>query len=390
MKFLKLLFKKETEHLISQTVILALVVGFAAGMVGQIVADVYINPYDQNLGLFDSNNQNIQPIVPELKKVKKFIGIQQDFEVNNSITKVYPSIVGIYNKKASSNDLLKKAYLPSDFLTTGSILTSDGWILSQGQIFNNLKKEQFTVIYNGKVYPVNQLVFDKLTGVSFLKIQASNLPVITLGDSDETSAGQLAVTLNYFSDILVSNIKNNEFIKTVKETDLVVSSESVNRSIVLSEGFSNNYLGAPLINLSGEMIGIISEAGKDNQTQTAVPINQFRNIILDVMRSGQIKRPFLGLNYIDIANAAGLDGNLLQNQKTGALIWQNPKANTPAAVAGLKANDIILTVDGLVIDKNTSLNDIINQYKSGDELVVEYFRQGKNLKANVKLGMIAK
>ncbi|MFA6322585.1 MAG: S1C family serine protease [Candidatus Buchananbacteria bacterium] len=389
MKIIDRLLKKEKGRVVSQTVILAMIFGFIAGVVGQIVSDVYIDPYGQNYNLSGAEN-DITPVIPELKKVKKFIGIQQDFEVNSSVVKVYPTLAGIYYKKAAGTDQLKRVYLANEILASGSVLTSDGWILTQGQVFNNSKKEQLAVVYSGKVYDASQLIFDRATGVTFIKIAGSNFPVISLGDSDEATTGQLALSLNYFGDTLVSNIKDKRYQKISKDDDLVVSSESNFMPILLSDSFKNNFVGSPLVNLSGEMIGIVSEAGKDSQFLTVVPVNQFRNVILDVLRSGVIKRPYLGLNYLDLTLAVGLDSALTQNQKTGILIWQSPKANSPAAAADLKANDIILTIDDQSLDANTNLTDILNQYQPNDEVVLNVLRQGKSLKVKVKLGTMSK
>jgi serine protease Do len=136
------------------------------------------------------------------------------------------------------------------------------------------------------------------------------------------------------------------------------------------------------------MIGVLAQGAPEAGSSYAVPVNQFRNIILDVLRNGQIKRPWLGINYVDLTGISGWDESLTQKQTHGALVWQNPKANTPAAQAGLKANDIILSIDGQPVDKNSRLADLVQVYKAGDELELEILRQGKTIKVKVKLGIL--
>ncbi len=139
-------FRKQKDQFISQVVILSMVFGFAAGVVGQIVADVYINPWRQDyLDQSLNTKGNLPSIIPELRRVKKFLGIQQDFEVNNSITKAAPALAGIYLKK-SGHDLLNQIYLPQDLQANGFVLTSDGWLISQGK--NNREKKKCKIKKN--------------------------------------------------------------------------------------------------------------------------------------------------------------------------------------------------------------------------------------------------
>jgi len=380
------LFKKQKEQFISQVVILSMLFGFAAGVVGQIVADVYIDPWRDSYAVDILNtNADTSSVIPELRRVTRFLGIQQDFEVNKSIEKITPGLVGIYSKKSSSSNGLSQIYLPQDLKTNGFILTSDGWLVSFGEIFKNYKRDQLVVVYAGKTFTIDNLVIDATTNVVFLKISASNLPVVVLGDSDEVTLGQLAITLNNLGEAIVVNIKNTDYANITSGDNFVTSSEEYSKSILLSGVLDDTYLGSPLINLGGEVIGIIKEISQDEKSVTAVPINQFRPIILDVLRDSIVKRPFLGVSYIDLAWAFGLDENLTQGLNRGALVYQNPKSGTPAAEAGLQENDIISSVDGQQIDKSSSLTELIQQYQPGDEIDLEIVRAGKTIIKTVTL-----
>jgi S1-C subfamily serine protease len=368
--------KEQKNRIISQVVILSMIFGFTAGIVGQIVADVYIDPWQQDFNGQNLNgNQDISTI-PELRRVKRFLGIEQDFEVNKSVEKVSPSLVGIYSKKPASSNLLNQIYLPENLQANGFILTSDGWVVSYGEAFANFRPEQLVVVYDNQVLSIENIITDSTTGVVFLKIPASNLPVVVLGDSDETISGQLAITLNSLNETIVTNIKNPDYQSVTSVNDYVISSEEYGKSILLTDILEDTYLGAPLVNLGGEIVGIIKEIDRSRGVVTAVPINQFRSLILDVLRSNIVKRPFLGVKYIDLAWAVGLGSSLTQQ---GALIWQNPTYNTPAADAELKEDDIIVSIDGQPVDKDSSLTELIQQYQPGDEIILEILRNGQTL-----------
>lgn len=383
------LFNKSKNQFISQVVILSIIFGFGAGVVGQIVTEVYFDPYGQDL-LYDNLNTNINSsnIVPELRRVKKFLGIEQDFEVNNSIEKTKQALVGVYLKKPESQSILKQAYLPQALKANGFILTSDGWLVSHGDIFKDHNIDELVVLHQGKVFEIEQAVVDSTTGVVFIKIAAGNLPVVVLGDSDELILGQLSIGLNSLNNATVTTIKNtNDFILEA-EKDLVMYSEKYGNAILLNTALSNQYLGSPLVNLGGEVVGIISGNGQQSGQARVIPINQFRSIILDVLRNNLIKRPYLGVSYIDLAWVNGIDIGLTQGLNRGALVYQNPDKLTPAAEFGLLKNDIILSIDGQLIDKDSSLTSLVQQYQPGDEINLEILREGKNITGTVNLAVL--
>src|SRR3989339_811417 len=106
MKFFKNRKNKigNTNRFISQVVVLAVIFGFFAGVVGQIFADVYLDPWPDGLIKLPGDNQDNPLNVPELRRVKRFLGIEQDFEVEKSIRQALPAMVGVYLKKAPGDN----------------------------------------------------------------------------------------------------------------------------------------------------------------------------------------------------------------------------------------------------------------------------------------------
>jgi len=382
------LFKKFKDQLVSEVVIVSIIFGFSAGVAGQIVADVYINPWEIDGLSLSNTNENSTLAVPELQRVKKFVGIEQDFEVNKTVTKIYPALCGVYLKKAESGGALSRVYLPGELQATGLIFTSDGWIMTYDPALATYKKEQLQISVSQKLYDADALVYDKLTGVWFIKISANNLPVVALGDSAEAAAGQLAVTLNAGSDAAVLNIQNPEFIFLENANSLAAPAEQFRKIINFTSALKGNYAGGPVANLDGEIIGIIKDIGDQKKVASAIPINQVRPAALNVLRSKQVKRPFLGVTYLDLAKAPGLPAVLSQGLSAGALIYQNPKAKSPAALAGLKINDIIVSVDNQRLDQNTDLTDVIMQYSPQAKVRLEIRRAGKTESIDATLELL--
>lgn len=385
MKFFKR--KDDSSAIISQVVILAMIFGFSSGVVGQIVADVYLDPWKQDYVLSDlTSNLNIS-VIPELRRVNRFLGIEQDFEVNKSLEKISPALIGVYLKKPSSATPTNQIYLPSDLVTNGFILTSDGWLVSFGQVFDT--NEDLVVLNNNRIYEVEKVIIDSTTGVAFIKIPANNLQVAVLGDSGDANLGQLEIVLNNLNQAVVTNIKSLDYMPINSASSLIMSSEKYSKSFLISDGITKKYLGSPLINLGGEVIGVINNIDESAGTATVTPINQFRSVMLDVLRSDIIKRVYLGIKYLDLSRVAGLSDDLTQRLDRGALVYENPLPASPAGRADVDKNDIILSVDGQLVDKNNSLTQMIQQYQPGDSVSLEILRGFQVLTREVVLSILA-
>ena len=356
---------------------MSIIFGFAAGVVGQIVSDVYIDPYDQDILL--NTGTSYPELIPELRPVKRFLGIEQDFEVSASIDRVATALVGIYQEKNSLTNILNQIYLPSDLVANGFILTADGWVVTY---LNDFNVDDLVVVYNNQVFDITEQVIDDVTGISFLKISANNLPVVVLGDSEEAALGQLEVVINDINQAVVTNIKSLDYASYDSAASFVLSSEDYNEMILLADNLEDNYVGSPLINLAGEVVGVV--AG-DN---TVIPINQFRFLIVDVLRNSLVRRSYLGVSYVDLAKTTGLKEEAIQGLTRGALIYQNPGRNTPAFIAGLKEDDVILSVDGQLINSENSLTELIQQYQPGDEVFLEISRDGQVITLSVVLAIL--
>ena len=186
------IFNRFKHNLISQAIIIAVVFGFVSGLVGGMISDVYFEDWQDNYLNANLNNMNGFQEFSELKPVKKIIGLSQDFAVADAVQKIKPAIFGLYLKKPSSGNLINQVYLNKDFLGNGFILTSDGWLVTATKVISAYKLDQVVVIYENNIYPVNKVVSDKISGVSFIKIEKNNLPVATLGDSSAVNLGQIA------------------------------------------------------------------------------------------------------------------------------------------------------------------------------------------------------
>jgi S1-C subfamily serine protease len=323
-----------------------------------------------------------------IEKVK----VEEESAIIDAIKKVTPSVVSIISIKKTEG-LFFGVYEEKEG-GTGFVITSDGLILTNKHVAYD-KKASYTVLTSdGHQYKAKIYSMDPLYDLAILKIEAKNLPVVELGDSDELQIGQRVIAIGYAL---------GEFQNTV--TTGIVSAK--NRSITASGTYGTEHLkgliqtdaainpgnsGGPLVNLKGQVVGVNVAVAQAENIGFAIPINFAKTAIESVIRTGKIARPYIGIRYVmitkEIASLNGLPvdyGALIYSEEIGQPAVLPGSA---AAKAGLKEGDIILKINDEKIDENNTLPNILQQYKPGDRVEILYNRDGKEYKTNLTFGKI--
>jgi S1-C subfamily serine protease len=151
--------------------------------------------------------------------------------------------------------------------------------------------------------------------------------------------------------------------------------------------------GGPLVNLKGQVIGIntaiASTTGTSSGVGFAIPINAVKKAIDSVRKTGTIKRPMLGVRYVNIDTTVAKQLSLSVDH--GALVRgdvQTPGVvpGGPAAAAGIKENDVILELNGERIDEDHPLANMLVKYAPDEEITLKVLRDGKESNIKVRLG----
>ncbi len=279
---------------------------------------------------------------------------------------------------------------------SGFIVSSDGMIVTNKHVVTIQGADQYTVVMNdGKTYDAKILATDPSSDVAVIKIDATNLPTLTLGDSGSTQIGDTVVAignaLGEYRNTVTKGIVSG-LARTITAGDSTGSSETLHNVIQTDAAINPGNSGGPLLNLSGQVVGINTAINSSGQLiGFALPINVVKQDLTAVQKNGKIERPYLGVRYLPI------NAQVQQDQKLsvdyGALIVAGSSANEPAIVsgspadkAGLKENDIILEIDGTKVTEQNDLSQIL-QEKSVDQTVTLKVLSGKDTKTvQVKLG----
>ena len=275
---------------------------------------------------------------------------------------------------------------------SGFIVSPDGLIVTNKHVVYD-KTAEYTVFTNdGKKYPAKVLARDSVNDVALIKIDATDLKAATLGDSDSVKLGQTAIAIGNAL---------GEFRNTVSVGVISGLSRSVTAG---GEGFGNETIqgviqtdaainpgnsGGPLLNLRGEVIAMNTAVASGAQNiGFAIPINQAKRAIESVKKTGTIKTPYIGVRYLlideDIAAKEKLsmtEGAIVRGNSDGPAVVKK----SPADKAGIRAEDIIISVNGDKITATSSLSQLIQKYNVGDTVSLEVRRGDKTLTIKITL-----
>lgn len=276
---------------------------------------------------------------------------------------------------------------------TGFIVTSDGLIVTNRHVVSDTEAEYSVVLSNNKKYSAKVLAADAILDVALIKIEAKNLPVARLGNSDSVRLGQTVIaignSLSEYPNTITKGIISGRNRRVVAGSGS--GSEVIEEALQTDAAINPGNSGGPLLNLSGEVIGINSAVNRAGEAiGFAIPINSVKKIITSVKQFGRIVRPWLGVRYVLINEEMAKANNLTVNY--GALIVKGQNKTdlavvpgSPADKAGLVENNIILTVNGVKIDESHSLATVVGKYSPGDIINLKILDKGEEKIIQVKL-----
>ena len=389
---------EKTNNKIILIVALATIFGMLSGLVGAIIARVYVLEKAFNIPLFGEINLSGDMLGSQrliIRDAKKVI-VEQNTKVQETINSAGDSIVAIFEKKKITNEkpdkniknIIDSAYNLKNEIAQGLIITSDGWIISSYALkgYNNdiATKTRESIIDgyviidgNKKIYSVENIILDTTANYSFWKIKADDLPVKAFVETDNIHNGQLVLAVNwsgssFVSTIVEKNEKDEKFYKT--------SDDFVNK-IKLSTVLDSDFFGSFIFNLNSGLVALINDEGEIRLISDFMPCI---NCLLD---EREIKYPELGINYLDLSeflfdskNIAG-KGALLYPDEKGVAV----KTGSPAEKIGLKGGDIILSINDILIDEKNKLENIIKKFFVDDEILIKYLRDGKEFEVKIIL-----
>jgi S1-C subfamily serine protease len=296
---------------------------------------------------------------------------------------------------------------------TGIIISSGGYIMTNRHVVPDGTTSVSVTLSNGTelkdVSVVGRTSPDDSLDLAFLKInntEGQKLIPAAIGDSSDVQVGDSVVAignaLGQFQNTVTSGIISG-YGRSVEASDdgssddgLGTTSDSTTENLddlfqtdaAINEGNS----GGPLVNLNGQVIGINTAIAGDAQNiGFAIPINDAKGLMNQVLETGKFSMPYLGVRYIPLTADVADEYNL--SVQNGAFIAPSSDptqpsvvSGSPAATAGLQTNDIITQVNGTDVDQTHSLTSLLDQELPGDSVTLTIIRGNQTLHVNVILG----
>lgn len=320
------------------------------------------------------------------------IAITENSATVSSVETVSPAVVSIVVTRDASESILNNNLFNFNFeqpqvgAGTGFIITSNGLILTNKHVVDT-KDAEYTVHMNdGEQYPAVLLDSDQFNDIALIKIEANDLPVVEFGDSDSLQIGQTVIAignaLGEYSNTVTKGVVSG-LSRTVTAGAANGRSETLEDIIQTDAAINFGNSGGPLINLAGQVIGVNTAISREGQlVGFAIPINQTKKAVESFKENGKIVRPYLGVRYLLLTEGMVSKNNLSVDH--GALIVRGSQPSdlaiipgSPADKAGLEENDIILEINGQIIDVGHSLVRHLQKYNPGDKITLKVLHDGE-------------
>ena len=327
----------------------------------------------------------------------------QILSYNNILQNVRTSIVNISIKKEikgnlySANPFFNDPFFREFFkgygdipqeriqksLGSGVIVSKDGYIVTNNHVIDGADEIIVNLAGDKKEYEAKLIGKDEKSDLAVIKIEAQNLNAVTFYDSDEVKVGDIVFALgNPFGvgETITQGIVSatgRSGVGIVEYEDFIQTDASIN------PGNS----GGALINSAGHLIGInsaiISKSGGNVGIGFAIPSNMVTSIATSLIDSGKFTRAYLGVTIADVSE----DMSSFYDDNYGALVT-GVEENSPAANAGLKRGDLIISVNGKKIESASELKNTIGSYPPNRVVNIKFLREKKIDIINVTLATL--
>ncbi|MCX8008670.1 MAG: trypsin-like peptidase domain-containing protein [Patescibacteria group bacterium] len=381
---------------------IAIVILLVGGIISSGITGVTWKTLEQQLSKFSMRIPSSSSSSQKFQSDEKVKVVYEESVVIDVVEKVSPSVVTIGVKKTRRvGDIFE--FNPFDpfegfrrrpgrtqqieqDIGSGFIVSSDGFVVTNKHVVNDPSATYNVITKDGKTYPAKKIYRDPSNDLAIIKIDASGLTPVEMGDSNKIRVGQLAIAigtaLGEFRHTVTTGVisgvgrgitAGSPFEGYVERLDNVIQTDAA-----INPGNS----GGPLLNSSGQVIGVNTAVSAEGQNiGFAIPINVIKESLKNFNETGQFNRPFLGIRYRNISR----DVAILNEVPEGAYILE-VVSGSPAETAGLQEADIITSINDTRLNGDNDLATVLSRKKVGEQIKLSVWRDGETLTITATLG----
>ena len=258
---------------------------------------------------------------------------------------------------------------------TGFIITSDGYVVTNYHVIEDGTKVTITT-HNDEEYPAEIVGYEANNDLAVLKVDAEDLPYVTLGKSTDLLVGDQVVAIGNVLSTFASSLT----VGYVSGVDRVVDTEGTAMNMIQTDvAINSGNSGGPLFNMNGEVVGITTAKFSGNSSSGAsiegigfaIPIDDVAGMIEDLMAYGYVTGAYLGVMVRDV------DTNTQSFGLPAGAFVESVSAGGAAERGGVQAQDIITEVGGYAVTSVSDLTRMLRKFKAGDTVSVEVYRAGQ-------------
>lgn len=262
---------------------------------------------------------------------------------------------------------------PSYAVGSGFIVDKGGYILTNNHVVE--ESSRITVkLQSGEEYVAKLIGFDDQTDIAVLKIEAGrDLPFVALGDSDKAEVGDWVLAIGSPFG-LAQSVTAGIVSQTKRVTPFATAFQKfIQTDAAINRGNS----GGPLLNMSGEVIGVNSQiattSGDSNGIGFALPSNDAANVYRQILQGGRVRRGYLGVNLDSVKGEFAKVYNLPDAR--GAIITNLSDKQSPAGRAGLQSGDVIISFNNEAVESAADLIQKVASVSPNKEIPAVYYRE---------------
>jgi len=365
---------------------LVLVVGILGGAVGdRLVGNSWLDKWlPRKTKIVDEQREVVREVLREENAVIRVVDEVTPSVVTIGVKKTQ-KIIGFFGRSRIQPEV-EERQIEQD-IGSGFIIDTSGLIVTNKHVVDDLDAEYRVITYQDDELKVEKIYRDPINDMAILKVSppVSGLKSVRLGDSSSLRVGQVVIAigtaLGEFRSTVTTGVISGLGRGINAGSFLGGLSEKLDNVIQTDAAINPGNSGGPLLNSSSEVIGVnvaMSQAGEN--IGFAIPINLVKESIETFNTTGKFSRPFLGVRYQMLDKKTAVLNSVPQGAYIVELV-----IDSPADKAGVKENDIIVKIGGQQLDEDNGLTKVIAKKKVGDEVSLDIYRDGEELKLKVKL-----
>jgi serine protease Do len=293
-----------------------------------------------------------------------------------------PAIVHVRVRRATvtrDRDREEQEGEPRRSSGSGFIIDPDGVIVTNAHVVDGANSVQVR-LFDGRRFLAKVLGKDNRVDLALLKIDgASNLPVLPLGDSNRIRVGEFVLALGHPFGLEHSVSFGIVSRRGAPLTVAAPGFDFIQTDAAINPGNS----GGPLVNMAGEVVGINSMAARNGSIGFAIPSNLVKMLVPQLASKGKVEWGWLGVSIGEVSED---DLERLKLTETKGVLIRSVMPGEPADQGGVRANDVIVVVDGNRLDGPRDLQRVVSATPVGKKVRVVLLREGKQTEVDVTIG----